>query len=281
MRRTIWMVLTAGIMVQPVASQSQGPKWQRSAASRPELQLFHSQHAFNLPTAEMLRKGEMEFEISHRFLPTVKEGMEYFYGLDGPVNMRFALSYALTNRWQLALGRGNVTDQIDLQVKHKAVQLLSGALPVLAGVQAGAAWNSRVPGRDNGDPNNFQFYGQLIFNTVYAKKLGLGLTPTYLYNKDIYAADRQDAVTLGSYVQYWLGPSFSLCTEWIPIVSGKRYSHNTFSFGMEMETGGHFFKIVVTNNTSLNSAQVHAGADSRAGADSWRLGFMITRLLKI
>lgn len=281
MKRGIWILSLAALLAQPASSQSERPHWQRGAAARLGLQLFHSQHAFNLPTAEVLRKREMEFEISHRFLPPLKEGLDTFYGLDGPVNMRLALSFALTDHWQAALGRTNASDQIDLQIKRGGLQLTSGTLPLLLGAQAGAAWNTQVIGRDRGNSRNVQFYGQLILNTLYAKRLGVGLVPTWLYNSDILSPDRQYALTLGGYVQYWLGRSFSLCAEWIPTLSGTRHSYNTVSFGLERETGGHFFKILVSNNAQLNTALIHGGADTKAGAEGWRLGFMITRLFKL
>ena len=49
--------------------------------------------------------------------------------------------------------------------------------------------------------------------------------------------------------------------------------------GIELETGGHFFKIFVSNNVEINYSQFLAGADKKFNKEGVRLGFMITRLL--
>jgi len=66
-------------------SQERKVRWKRSQSSkRVELQLFHSTQAINLPTAESLQRGDFEFEISHRSVPPITEGIDALYGLDGP-----------------------------------------------------------------------------------------------------------------------------------------------------------------------------------------------------
>ncbi|MBD3298810.1 MAG: hypothetical protein GF341_09165, partial [candidate division Zixibacteria bacterium] len=76
-------------------AQGDDVSWERSApATTPELKLFESTHAINLPTAEPLNAGEFQFEITHRFFPKFSDGYDDLYGLDGPVNMRLGLGYA-------------------------------------------------------------------------------------------------------------------------------------------------------------------------------------------
>ena len=83
-------------------------RWKRTGQSQPDMQLFHSTYLINLPTAETLQKGDFEFEISHRFVPPVNEGKDALYGLDGPVNVRIALGYAISNKLVATLARSNV-----------------------------------------------------------------------------------------------------------------------------------------------------------------------------
>ena len=117
--------------------------WKRSAPEKePDLQLFHSTHAVNLPTAETLQKGDWEFEISHRFVPRINDGNKAFYGFDGPVNMRIALGYAISHSSVLTLGRSNVADNYDLIFKHKIAQFRDDTFPISSSVNLGAAWNT-------------------------------------------------------------------------------------------------------------------------------------------
>jgi hypothetical protein len=275
------MLILLGLMQTWLWAQTSRSSWKKNETlPKLDLQLFHSNQAVNLPTAETLQKGDWEFEISHRFFPPVTSGPRSFWGLDGPVNMRIGLGFAPTNRLVITLARSNVNDNIDMRVKHKTVQIRNRRFPLLIGWQAGTGWNTQVAGRKNRDPKNFQYYGQLIFNTLLLnKKLGLGVVPTYVYNSYIFCPNNQYSYTLGSYAQFYAGPFFSVLAEWNPTYSGFRNKYNVFSFGIELETGGHFFKIILTNSHLLNPSQFNSGADLRATDGDWRIGFNITRLL--
>ena len=50
------------------------------------------------------------------------------------------------------------------------------------------------------------------------------------------------------------------------------------SFGIEMETGSHFFKLVLTNTTRMNLTQFLGGTPHPLDPDAWRVGFNVTRL---
>ena len=254
-------------------------KWKREAGVTPELALFHSTHVINLMTGETLQKGDFEFEVSHRFIPPIKEGYDAFWGLDGPANIRLALGYAPTDHMVLTLGRSNVTDNLDLQLKYKAAQIRHDIFPSIIAFNLGVAWNTEVGDRSKGDSRNFQYYAQLIYNTLIINKIGIGLVPSYLYNSALTTEEIKYSFTMGTYLQYYFSSAWSILLEWNPTVTGWRDSYNSVSMGIELETGGHFFKIFVTNNDLINMSQFLAGADKKFSDGDVRLGFMITRLL--
>ena len=260
-------------------SSAQQIKWKRSATELPDLMLFHSTHVINLPTGETLQQGDFEFEISHRFIPPIKEGYNAFWGLDGPANIRLALGYAPSDHIVVTVGRSNVTDNLDLQVRYRALQINSDILPSIVSINIGAAWNTEVADRSKGDSRNFQYFAQLIYNTLIIKKIGIGLVPSYLYNSALTTDEIKHSFTMGTYFQYYFTSSWSILLEWNPTVIGWRDSYNSVSMGIELETGGHFFKVFVTNNDLINNSQFLAGADKKFSDGDVRLGFMITRLL--
>lgn len=283
MRKTVWVGMIWLMGTTAVLAQGSQARWKRSSAgSTSDLQLFHSTQVANLYTAETLQQSDILFEISHRFFPPVSDGGDALFGLDGPVNMRLGLGYALSNRILVTLARANVNDNVDLWVKYKALQIRSSFLPMIIALQAGGAWNTqKYFGRDRGDSRNFQYYGQVIANTLIAKKLGIGITPTYLQNTQIFSTDTENSFTLGAYAQYYISFGYALFVEWNPTISGPRYRYDSFTAGFELETGGHFFKFILTNNPYINPSQFQAGADVPFDSDNWRLGFNITRLLKL
>ena len=271
------------------------PKWKRSAPPvKADLELFHATMTANFPTAETLKKGDFEYEISHRFRPSINDGFDAMYGFDGPARIRMALAYGLSNRLMLKLGRSNILDNIDLQAKVQLLQFRGKTLPSLIALQGGVAWNTEIPvGADGAgirsrtDGRNFQYYAQLVYNTMLLnKKLGVGIVPSYLYNSAIFTVDSEYTFTLGNYYYYYVNSMWSLWVEYNPIVTGYQgvigagetgKSHNSLAIGFDIETGGHFFHIFVTNNDRLNPAQYLVGADR--GAGEWRFGFGITRHL--
>ena len=277
-------------------SQEQKVRWKRSQpATQPELQLFHSPIAIDLPTATTLQKWDVEFEVSHRFIPTTGSGIRDFYGLDGPARIRFALAVAPTDRMIVKLGRTNFNDNIDLWLKYKFLQIRHPKLPWLFAFKVGGAWNSwpeypEISQRKKSDLRNFQVFGQLIINTMIGKRLGIGLVPSYLYNTDIRwgpetdDTETKDTFRMGTYLQFYVSPLWSIIWEWSPYISGYKslvgQEYNPMSFGIELETGGHFFKIFLTNSQYINTSQYLAGADIPVENNDWRIGFMISRILK-
>lgn len=278
----IFLLYLMILIAVPIFSQESRISWQREKPdTQLDLYLFHSVQSVNLPTTETLQKNDLEFEISHRFIPTIKSGSKELWGFDGPVNIRFSLTYGITNRTLVTLGRSNLDDNYDLSVKQKIVQLRNDILPTVIGARIGGAWNTDIQNRKASHNRNFQYFAQLIINTMYDNKLAVGITPSYLYNSDPLCPKVQYSFTVGLYSQYYISELLSALIEWNPTVTGWRQYHNPVSFGIELETGGHFFKIILTNSIYLNTTQFLSGADLPFNDGNWRIGFNITRLLKL
>jgi hypothetical protein len=279
------LIILLSFYLFAISVNAQEISWKRQKEEvKAPLTLFHSVQAVNLPTAEMLSRNEFQYEISHRFIKTVDANKAYF-GIDGPAYIRMALGYAITDHLTMTLGRSNKEDNYDFRAKYQVLRHHSQTLPLLGALRIGAAWNTEVYEpvtnklRDIMDSKNFQFYAQAILNTMFAKKLGVGIVPSYLYNSHIYCEDTEYSFTLGGYIQYYLLDMFSVYAEYNPTVTGWRKGHNPIAIGIEIETGGHFFKIFLGNSYSLNPSQYLTGADLDIEKGDWRLGFNITRIL--
>jgi hypothetical protein len=193
--------------------------------------------------------------------------------------MRLAMGYAITDKLFATLARSNVMDNLDYRFKYRAFALRSNTLPTVIAIQAGVAWNTEVPGRTAGDSRNRQYYAQLIVNTRIHKQVAIGIVPSYLYNFAIFSADYEQTFVVGLYGQWYLGQLFSLLGEWNVSEGGFFFPNDAVSLGIELGTGGHFFKILVTNSTALNPSQFLPGTTTDFSTDQWRLGFNVTRIL--
>ena len=267
------------------------PSWQAIAPPETRLELFTALRTANYPTAESLYGGDFHYEISHRFLPTIDQGYEAGFGLDGPANIRTTVSYGLHDRLMMTLGRSSLQDNLDLQLRYRWLQFRHMRFPSVLALNAGAAWNTDIPaGIDRGAAaaENFQYFGQLVFNTMMDDKLGVGLVPSFLYNSAIFSVDPQYTVTLGTYAQYFINHTWGIWVEYSPALMGYQgilspgesgRSHNSLAWGLSIDTGGHTFYLFATNNTRLSPSQYLVGAPYEAAPENWRSGFGITRFL--
>jgi len=259
--------------------QAQSVKWKPKKKAKPKLELFHSTQSAHFATATFLRKGEFEYEISHRFLPPMSTD-KAFLGIDGPSRIRMGLAYGVSEKTMVTLARSNFQDNVDLQLKQQVLAWRNPLLPTLVAVRLGMGWNTEVANRSIGHSRNFQYYGQLIFNSMFKKKLAIGIVLSYLYNSHILCLDTKNSFTIGAYWQNYIGTMWSLFVETNTTVTGYRGQYNALLAGIELETGGHFFKIFVGNNAALNPSQFLAGSDLKFSGNNLRLGFNITRILK-
>jgi hypothetical protein len=264
--------------------------WQRSEPEQElGLRIFHSTKVIGLPTAESLNKGDFEFEISHRFVPPVKDGYEALYGFDGPAQMRIAVGYAAFENWLITLGRSSIDDNTDFRIKHRFLQYRNETLPILAAIQFGAAWNPVETSYMNPQGNlvirprdheqHVQYFGQMMVDVKPWSRLAVGIVPSFLYNRDIRVEDTENTFMLGTHYQIYLSRRWSLIGEWSFILSDKEDWHNPGGIGVELETGAHIFEMFVTNQVRINPAQHLAGAEYPFDGDNLRIGFFINRIL--
>lgn len=271
------------------------PKWKRSDKSKTlDMELFPSTMTANFLTTETLKKGDMEYEISHRFKQPLNVGFDGFWGLEGPVNFRMALSYGITNRFMATFGISNLQNNLDLQLRYKLLQIRSKALPSVLVLRGGIAVATKIPDaleRSRFDSDNFQYYAQLAYNTMlFNKKVGIGLVPSYLYNSIIFSVEKQYTFSLGNYAQWFINGKYSLWVEYNPVISGyqgiilpedagdpTKKSYNALAIGMDIGTGGHVFRLFTTNSTRLNPSQYLVGAEEPFEWDNLKFAFAITR----
>jgi len=263
-------------------------RWQRrGGATEVPVTVFHSTQSANLPTAETLRKGEMLFEISHRFFPAISDGADALWGLDGPVTNRLGLAYAVTSRAMLGLLRSNFDDNLEVDAKVRLLEGGRDAVPFMVAVMGGVAFNTGLPANEVYEGDETQAYGQLIVNARLGERLALGAVPTLVYNPRIADPDKGSAFVLGLNAQAYFSSMASVFGEWLVSPASADFPdeatplEDAITLGLELETGGHFFKLLVTNSTRLNPTQVLQGTPNPFKPHDWRLGFNITRLLSV
>src|SRR5690606_26810102 len=110
-------------------------------------------------------------------------------------------------------------------------------------------WNTQV----NEDPshgaedNERQAYAGLVLNAGLGERVALGVVPVYLHNPNIFDFESDDGFSVGVNGQVYFTDSFSFLGEWIVSEERPGLEKDSGTFGFELETRGHFFKLVITN----------------------------------
>ena len=283
MRTLSTATLTAFALLPAFASAQETPgpvAAKRRADGDTDHRIPRTQSA-NLPTAETLRKGELLFEISHRFDRPFSSGSSTLWGLDGPVFMRLGLSYAATDRLMVGVIRSNLDDNLDLHGKLRLFEGGRDRVPAMVALAGGVAWNTETSELAGIENNEMQAYGELILNVRAGERVALGAVPALVHNPRLKDVQAENAFVLGLNGNVYLTSMFGLFGEWI--VSGARQGleHDTGSFGIELETGGHFFELMVTNSARPNPVQALVGSPTEFTPHEWRFGFNVTRLISL
>jgi len=263
--------LLAFVLAAPEMAQAQG-----RGADR----VFHSIHAANLPTATTIRRGDLIFEISHRFNSAISDGADALWGFDGPVFNRIGLAYGVADRVTLGVLRTNLEDNLELNAKVRLWE--GGDVTRLAlGAKGGVAWNTQLNEVEGAGDNESQAYVQLMANALLGERVALGVVPTYLRNPRVRDFGADDAFSLGLHGQLYLADGVSVLGEWIVSEEREDLEHDSGTFGLELETRGHFFKVLVTNQVRMNPTQFLGGASIPLSTNTLRVAFNITRLIPL
>ena len=259
----------------PSLSAQDGPTWERDrgpteAISPP----FHATHLFDIPSSETVGGGELQFEIAHRFTSPISTD-DSFFGLDGGASYRLGLKWGVTDRIQVGVVRSNVTDNTNLHAKARITRGASGPVTWGVAVGGGWAWNTEVFAAE--DTETGQAHASLIVDLGVGDRVAVGASPSWVDNPDVLVDDEDGLFALPLRVQAWASDQFSVFGEWTLTDGSGLLSHDPAALGVQLETGGHFFTIGVTNGQRLNPSQYFTGAENPFALDELRLAFNITR----
>ncbi|PJF37699.1 MAG: hypothetical protein CUN55_20750, partial [Phototrophicales bacterium] len=110
------------------------------------------------------------------------------------------------------------------------------------------------------------------------------LSPTLVYFGIDYAAKDRLAYALGTAGRLRVSPRVAFTAEYVfllnrkdlPQVNGSDV-HNSFSIGLDIETGGHNFQLHITNSQPQNASGFIAQTNESWGDGGIRFGFNIKR----
>lgn len=265
----------------------------RTASTTEPKYPFNGWRLLNLPTTRGLDQGSTLFLISHRFNPTVNQGYDALYGLDGSSIIYLSFGHAFTDDLLVTLGRSNESDDVELGAHYQVAQQGGERQwPLGVSVHGALNWISEAPPEGESRYRGEAFKGtvQLSLARALGDRYGVLVTPGVLVNPAEGVDGEEVLLSLGLGGRVNVYRNVSVFAEWVPILSGyvpTRTFGNLNRFdswggGVEISTGGHVFQVVISNSTGVTTDQYLRGGDQDIAnffEGDFRLGFNIYRVL--
>lgn len=218
---------------------------------------FKTNRVINLHSLENTPKGVLDFKISHRF-GFLNQGISEFFGLDD-ATIRLGLEMGLTDRLAVGIGRSSFEKTLDGFAKFKLLRQSEGSssMPITAALLATTAVKTASfedPNRENLFSSKLFYAFQLILGRKFSEGFSLQLSPTLVHRNLVETlAEENDVFAIGLGARQKLSKRLALNVEYIYVMPNQiaQSFKNTFSVGLDIETGGHVFQLHFTNSTSM------------------------------
>ncbi|MFT5147113.1 MAG: DUF5777 family beta-barrel protein [Flavobacteriales bacterium] len=243
---------------------------------------FKGTRIVNGHSIENRKDSELEFIISHRF-GRINTGFEELFGLDQS-NIRFSFEYGLSDNLTAGLGRSSFEKTYDGYLKYRLLKQKTGAnaFPFAVSLFGSIAAKSQkaIAGNERTFAESLFYVGQVLIAKKVNSSLSIQVTPTYVHrNLATIAADPHDIFALGFGTRVKLSKRVSLNAEYYQQFQKLTSINalNSLAFGVDIETGGHVFQIILSNAiTMVEKSFITETTGNFFGGDI-HLGFNLSR----
>ena len=248
---------------------------------------FKGTRILNGHSVENRKKGILEFVISHRF-GRVNLGADELYGLDQS-NIRFAFEYGLSDDIMLGVGRSSFDKTYDGFVKYKFLKQSAGknSFPFTASLFTSIAYKTLKDFDPENEPSFSQklsYVSQVLIARKFSSAFSLQITPTYIHRNSVKInEDPHDIFAVGVGSRIKLTNRISINGEYFYTVNPLESinTSNSIAFGVDIETGGHVFQIILSNSiTMIEKSFITESTDDFFEGDI-HLGFNISRAFQL
>ncbi|MGK0422188.1 MAG: hypothetical protein ACJAVE_001892 [Polaribacter sp.] len=243
---------------------------------------FKGTRIVNGHSIEGRKDKELEFIIAHRF-GRINTGFEELFGLDQS-NIRFSFEYGLSDNLTAGLGRSSFEKTYDGYLKYSLLKQKTGAnaFPFAVSLFGSVAAKSQkaIAGNERTFVESLFYVGQVLIAKKINSSLSVQLTPTYVHrNLTTIVADPHDIFALGFGTRVKLSKRVSLNAEYFQQFQKLAAINvrNSLAFGVDIETGGHVFQIILSNAiTMIEKSFITETTGNFFGGDI-HLGFNLSR----
>jgi hypothetical protein len=251
---------------------------------------FKSSRIMNGHSIESMPEGSLDFRISHRF-GTVNSGAYEFFGLD-QAHIHLGLEYGITDWIMIGVGRGTFEKTVDGFTKIRLLRQSTGvrniplSITYLAGIYInGLHWSD--PERENQFDQRLSYAHQIMIARKFSPAFSLQISPAYLHrNLAETKSDPNDIFALGAGTRLKLYRRISFSAEYFYLFKPDNELrsipiYNPLSLGVEIETGGHVFQVIVTNSVGMQENSFLGQTTGQWLHGDIHIGFNISRVFQL
>ncbi len=236
----------------------------------------------NMQSTKMAAKKEFYFVVSHRF-GDLQYGLDNFFGLDNAYTKLGGI-YGVTNWLTVALSRHTYNKTYELAVKYRFVSQTDGGSPVT--IVGYNTWDINSKLKKEEYPalkatDRFAFSTQLPISRKFSEKFSAEVNPIFIH-KNLYepSIENKDQFLVAAGGRYKVTKRLSVNLEYaarLNAPSGKSY-HDPLSFGVDIDTGGHIFQLVIATSQPMNDVAYFTNGSGSLGQGSAFFGFNMYRV---
>jgi hypothetical protein len=274
-----------------------------------ETKVFYSQKIINSNSVEVLRKGILEFRVSHSFGDIAGDngGVKRFFGLDNATDIRIGLQMGLSDKLNISLARargvnfgpGSVLQLYELGIKYQFLKQQENdpSHPVSLTLFANSVVSSMTENADDGYENSFRKFSDRtseVVQLMVAKKFGkvsFQLSPTFVTRGMVIPGDDKSIFAIGAAIRIPITSKLFFIADYFhPFHSQKSKDlwaqdtlnrntkfYDAIGAGFEILTMGHVFHLNFTNATETLENRFIPHTVTNWGKGQFRWAFTISR----
>jgi hypothetical protein len=264
--------------------------------------VFYSQKVINTKSAEVLRKGVLEFNVAHSFgdIGGDQGGIRRFFGLDNSTDVRIGFQLGLSDKFNIVAARTKglfVTQQWELGLKWQLLQQMEkgSGHPVsltmyVNDVVSTQKRSNRILGVTETSFEDFGDRHSQVIQMLLARKCGkisLQFNPLYLHTNHVLPYDQENIFALGGAIRIPLSRKIVILADYFhpfrsqdtrdAFEAANQKLYDPFGIGFEILTEGHVFHLNFTNATEILENRFVRKTVTNWGDGEFRWAFTLSR----
>jgi hypothetical protein len=269
--------------------------------AEPALKVFYSQKLINANTVEVLKKGVLDFKVTHNFgdLAGSNGGASRFFGIDNAADIRIGFQVGLTDKLNAVIARakgaGALQQLYELGLKYQILNQVKddASHPVSLTVFANNVISAMKADPTNGQENSFSDFSDRnsqVVQLMLAKRFGnasFQLSPTYVHSNFVIPGDDNNIMALGAAARLPVSKKIVFIVDYFHSFRSESSEnflktkgidlYNPLGVGIEILTEGHVFHLNFTNATETLENRFLTRTTTTWNKGQYRWGFTITR----